>query len=295
MSAADKHADAEPPQARIRKDKWAFPMVWVVPLLAAIVAGYLVYHRVQDFGPTIRIKFNDCDGLVAGETPIKYRGVAIGVVEALQLSPDLRHASVTARLQRSAVAIARQGTEFWIVRPEVGAGSITGLGTVITGPEIAVLPGTGERQSEFAGLDRPPVAAERGGLSIVLRTRHLGHLRTNSPIYYRGIEVGAVKDSQLSGDATMVDINVFIRPHYARLVREGSRFWDVSGVKMHFGLFSGLNVDMESLQSLVTGGIAFATPPASKPARDGMVFRLYERPGKGWLGWSQAIAIPDEK
>jgi paraquat-inducible protein B len=297
MTESEKNAKAgeELPKSRVRKDKWSFPVVWVVPLLAAIVAGYLVYHRVQDYGPTVRITFEDGSGLVTGQTPIKYRGVPIGQVEALELSKNLERVVVTARLRRSAISIARKGSEFWIVRPEVGVGNITGLGTVITGPEIAVQPGTGAVQSLFVGLERPPVAPTGKGLRVVLRSRHLGFLRPNSPVYYRGIEVGAVQDSQLGADATKVDINVFIQPRYAKLVREGSRFWDVSGVEVHFNLFHGLEINLESVKSLVSGGIAFATPAGSKPARDGMVFRLYDGPSKEWLEWVPEIAIPPEK
>jgi paraquat-inducible protein B len=284
-----EEAGKTPPQAKVRQEKWAFPVVWVVPLLAAIVAAYLVYHRVQDYGETITIDFKDGSGLTAGQTPVKYRGVSIGQVETLELSKDLQHVVVSTRLRRSAQSVARKGSVFWIVRPEVGISNITGLGTVITGPEIVVQPGSGPAQTKFTGLDRPPVVAEKNGLRIVLRSRHLGLLRAMSPVYYRGIEVGAVRDSQLSANATMVNINVVIQPRYKKLIREGSKFWDTSGVDAHFGLFSGLDIHMESLKSLVSGGIAFATPDGSRPAKNGAVFELYAEPSKEWLEWAPEI------
>jgi paraquat-inducible protein B len=289
-----EEAGETPPRATIRQEKWAFPVVWVVPLLAAIVAAYLVYHRAQDYGETITIKFKDGSGLIAGQTPVKYRGVPIGQVESLELSKDLKHVEVSTRLRRSAQTVARKGAMFWIVRPEVGIGNITGLGTVITGPEIVVQPGSGPAQSTFTGLERPPVTAEKNGLRIVLRSRHLGLLRAMSPVYYRGIEVGAVRDSQLSANATMVDINVIIHPRYRKLIREGTKFWDTSGVDAHFGLFRGLDIHMESLKSLVSGGIAFATPDGSGPVKKGAVFELYDAPDKEWLEWAPEIAIPPE-
>lgn len=287
----------ELPRAKVRRRRWGVPVVWVVPVVAAIVAGYLVYDRVQEFGAKITIKFKDGSGLKTGQTPIKYRGVPIGEVAAVELSEDQQHVLVKARLRRSALSIAREGSVFWIVRPEVGIANITGLGTVITGPHIGVLPGTGEAKSEFVGLESAPVALERKGLKIVLRSSRLGSLKPSSPVYYRGIEVGAVQDSQLGNNSTTVDIQVFVRQRYVNLVRNGSKFWNVSGVDVSFGLFRGVEINLESLRSLVAGGIAFATPndPKGKAAKDGMVFRLYEKPKKEWLEWTPEIPIPPEK
>lgn len=287
----------ELPRAKVRRRRWGVPVVWVVPVVAAIVAGYLVYDRVQEFGAKLTIKFKDGSGLKTGQTPIKYRGVPIGEVAAVELSEDQQHVLVKARLRRSALSIAREGSVFWIVRPEVGIANITGLGTVITGPHIEVLPGTGEAKSEFVGLESAPVALERKGLKIVLRSSRLGSLKPSSPVYYRGIEVGAVQDSQLGNNSTTVDIQVFVRQRYVNLVRNGSKFWNVSGVDVSFGLFRGVEINLESLRSLVAGGIAFATPndPKGKAAKDGMVFRLYEKPKKEWLEWTPEIPIPPEK
>lgn len=287
----------ELPKAKLKKARWNFPVVWVVPVVAVIVAGYVVYDRVREIGPKITIQFKDVNGLKTGQTQIKYRGVPIGEVTQFDLSADQQHALVTVRLRRSAASIAREGSVFWIVRPEVGAGSITGLGTVITGPEIGVLPGTGKAQSDFVGLESSPAIAERKGLKIVLLSGHLKSLKANSPVYYRGIEVGAVQDTRLNANATAADIHVVIKQRYAKLVRDGSKFWNVSGVDASIGLFSGVEIDVESLRSLVAGGVALATPndPSAKPVKDGAVFRLYEKPEKKWLEWAPKIPIPPEK
>ncbi len=298
MIDSQNHPDTaeELPKATGREKQWRFPVVWVVPVIAAIVAGYLVYDRVREFGPKITIRFTDAGGLIAGQTQITYRGVAIGEVKALELSEDRQHALVKARLRRWAESVSREGTVFWIVRPEVGIGNITGLGTVITGPRIEVSPGTGKPKSEFTGLDRPPVSLDRKGLKIVLLSSHLGSLKVGAPVYYRGIEVGAVQDSRLGADATTVNIDVFIKRRYAHLVKLGSVFWDVSGVDMKVGLFRGLEINVESMRSLVAGGIAFATPndPKDEPAKVGTVFRLYDKPKKEWLEWAPKITIPLE-
>ncbi|MGH7847797.1 MAG: intermembrane transport protein PqiB [Candidatus Binatia bacterium] len=289
-------ADAEElPKAKIKNRKWTFPVVWVIPIIAAAVAGYLVYGRLQEFGPRITIRFKDGSGIRAGQTPIKYRGVPIGEVRAVELSQDQQYVLVKAQLRRSAASIARGGARFWIVRPELGFGNISGLGTVITGPEIEVFPGSGKAQTEFVGLEGSPAALEKG-LRIVLVTGRLEALRVNSPVYYRGVEVGTVQDVQLSANAATVNIHVVIRPRYARLVRNGSKFWNVSGIDVNLGLFRGLEVSIESLRSLAAGGIAFATPndPEDKPSKDGMVFPLYDKPAKEWLQWAPKIPLARE-
>jgi paraquat-inducible protein B len=201
-------ADAALPTAKMMPWRWRLHVVWVVPIVAALIAGYLVVDRVRESGSTITIKFQDGGGLRIGQTPIKYRGVPIGEVTGVKLSEDQQHVLVMARLQSSAASIAREGSIFWIVRPEVGIGNITGLRTVVTGPEIQVLPGTGKSASEFVGQERAPVTVEGEGLKIVLRAGRLGSLKPHSPVYYRGIEVGAVYELQLSADATTVDIRI---------------------------------------------------------------------------------------
>jgi paraquat-inducible protein B len=293
----DTEDTEELPKAKVKTRRWNFPVVWVVPVIAAIVTAYLVYDRVQEFGPKITIKFKNGSGLKIGQTPIKYRGVQVGEVTAVELTEDQQNVLVKARLRRSAASMAREGAVFWIVRPEMGLSNIAALGTVITGPEIAVLPGTGKDQAEFVGLESSPVAVEGNGLKIVLVSGRAGSLIASSPVYYRGVEVGTIQDIQLNNDARTVDIHVFIKQRYANLVRSSSKFWNVSGVDVSIGLFRGMEINMESLRSLAVGGIAFATPndPKGKPAKDGMVFSLHDKANKEWLEWAPKILIPREK
>jgi paraquat-inducible protein B len=293
----DPQSPHELPRAEVKPHKWSFPVVWVVPVLAAVVAGYLVYHRASEYGPKLTIRFRDASGLKAGETPIRYRGVPIGEVRSIELSKDRQHAEVQARLQRSAAAVAREGSIFWIVRPEIGLGNITGLGTIVAGPHIEVLPGDGAPKTEFVGLQGTPVTSEPKALQIVLITSRLGSLKSGSPVYYRGIEVGAVQDARLSADASAVHIDLAIKQRYAPLIRGGTKFWNVSGVEMKLSLFHGAEVNVESLKSLVAGGITFASPndPREQPAKNGTSFRLYDEPKKEWLEWTPSIVIPPEK
>jgi paraquat-inducible protein B len=296
-SQKDSEAADKLPRAKVRQRRWSFQVMWVVPVVAALVAGYLVYDQSREFGPKITIRFKDGSGLKAGRTPIQYSGVRIGEVKGVKLSNDLRDVVVEARLLRSAASIAREGSVFWIVRLGTELQDISNLGTVITGAYIQVLPGTGEPKSDFVGMEGSQAALEPEGLEIVLHTKRLASLKPNSPVYYRGIEVGAVRAVQLGTDATVAEIRVLIKPRYVKLVRSGSKFWNTSGADVKFGLFSGLEINVESLKSLVGGGIVFATPddPKSKQARNGAVFPLYEEPVKEWLEWAPRISISPEE
>lgn len=282
------------PEARVQRRKWKFPVVWVVPVVAAIVAGYLVYGRLHELGPTITIKFSDGSGVKAGQTEIRYRGVPVGDVTGIELAEDQVLVVVTARLRRSGAPVARDGSLFWIVRPEVGIETIRGLATVITGPYIEVFPGTGEAKSEFTGVDRPPLTLGRKGLKITLAAAQLGSIRPGSPVSYRGVAVGLATAIELGRDATAAHVQVLIDQRYARLVRIGSRFWTAGGLDVSVSLFRGLEVNIESLRSLVASGIAFAAPedPDSPPAKDGTIFPLHDKPQKEWLDWRPKIPIP---
>src|SRR5688572_24010207 len=160
MSLNNKE-DLEEPDTRsarpalIRQRRY-FSVVWVIPIVAALVAAYLVYRHLEKAGPRITIRFADGSGLKPGQSPIKFRGVTVGHVRSVSLSEDLRSVIVHAQLDKSAAALARQGSIFWIVRPEVGVGSITGLGTIITGPFIEVIPGSGAERKVFEGATDSP-------------------------------------------------------------------------------------------------------------------------------------------
>jgi paraquat-inducible protein B len=284
----------ELPRARVRRRR-LFSFAWIIPLVAALVAGYLIYERLRERGPEVIISFADGSGLRVGLTPVKYRGVTIGEVTSITLSTDHRRVLVRARLQRSAAKLAREGSRFWIVRPEVGFGNITGLGTVLTGPEIHVLPGPAESAAaaEFAGLESAPVGIETAGLKIILRAERPRSLRPNTPVHYRGVPVGVVQKVDLGPNSTSADVHVLIYQRYAGLVRQGSAFWDTSGINVKASLLKGVDIDIESLRTIATGGIEFATP-SEKAARvkPGTVFFLHDKPKDEWMSWLPRIPVP---
>jgi len=289
---AERVPDAPLPAATVRRRRWRVPFVWIVPLIAAVVAGGLVYNRLQEFGPTITITFRDASGVKPDQTEIRYRGVPVGQVTTIELAENQQQVVVTAQLRRTAVGLAREGSLFWVVRPEVGFGTVRGLSTVLTGAYIQAIPGRGKDRRKFTGLESASPTLGQPGLNLILSARQLGSVRVGSPVVYRGIEVGSVTGAELGPDATSARLKVFIEQRYARLVRIGSRFWLVSGVDVDFGLFRGLQVNVESLRTLVGGGLAFATPDdSSGTVKDGTLFLLHDKPQPEWLEWMPKIPV----
>ena len=286
----------ELPKARIRRRR-LFRLVWVVPLIALGVAAYLVWQHMRSVGPEIAVRFGDASGVRVGQTPVYYRGVQIGEVTGVELSDDHKQALVKARLHRSARSIATEGALFWIVRPQIGLNQITGLSTVLSGPEIQVLPGKGETlQQEFKGLDSAPVGIELAGLRIILRAERPKGVRVNTPVNFRGVEVGLVQRIELAPNSTSADIHVLIHSRYASLVRAGSAFWNTSGVSASGGILKGIELELESLRTLYTGAIEFATPSEKAPrVKPGTVFFLHDKPKDEWLNWSPRIPVAGQQ
>jgi paraquat-inducible protein B len=287
----DDLAPRDLPRAKIKKQA-RISVIWIVPLIAAIAAGWLVYKNVHESGPVITIQFSDGSGLQANQTVLKYRGVRIGEVRSVQLAGDPAHVEVEVRLTAWAKNLAREGSVFWIVRPEVGAGGLSGLETIVSGPYIQVQPGGGREQKNFIGAEEPPILNQsKSGLEIVLTTPQINTLSIGSPIYYRGIEVGDVEYFVLSTNSTQVEIHALIEPAFAPLVRTDSEFWNAGGISMRLKFF-GINVSAENFKSLVIGGIAFATPPPPGIlASNGGIFPLNEKADDKWLKWSPSIEI----
>jgi paraquat-inducible protein B len=284
---------AEPiPQARIRRRR-LFRLVWVVPVIALAVACWLVWQHMRALGPEIKIRFPDASGLRIGQTALNYRGVQVGEVSGIELTEDRRQAVVKVRLHKSAAPLAVEGTQFWIVRPQIGLNQVTGLSTVLSGPEINLLPGKGETlQKEFAGLDSAPTAIGVPGLRLVLRAERPKGIRVSTPVNYRGVEVGMVHKIELAPNSASADIHILIHNRYASLVRAGSAFWNTSGIHASGGILKGIEVELESLRTLYTGAIEFATPSENAArVKTGTVFFLHDKPKDEWLAWSAKIPL----
>lgn len=255
-------------------------IVWVVPIVAILIGGWLAYKAISEKGPTITITFSTAEGLEAGKTKIKYKEVEIGQVEAIRVSQDLTHVVVTAELVKDAEKYLTEQTRFWVVRARVAAGEVSGLGTIFSGAYIGIDPGKGGAPTrQFNGLEVPPVITTGlPGRHFVLESDRLGSLDVGSPVYYRQIKVGQVVSYQLEKDQKTVNLKVFVHAPHHELVRKNTKFWNASGLDVALDA-SGIRIRTQSLVTLMLGGIAFDIPAETKPgdpAQKDDVFTLYE-------------------
>lgn len=420
-----RSAEAENiPKAEVRRRE-GLSIVWLVPLVAAVVAAWLAYRTISESGPEVTIHFETAPGLEAGKTQVMYKGVEIGTVRKVKLDKKLEKVVVKADLHKEFKPHLKTGAKFWIVEPKISVTGISDLGTLVSGNFIAFEPGDGSDTLKFEGLSEPPIefdpnagqryilktdrvgsltvgapvnyrgvqvgsvlryhlredgkavlidifvkkphdqlvhdnsrfwdaggirfslsdllnasvrvgsiesllaggiafdtpaeegavaksgqtfdlltaapsaatdpAPPKGSLSIVLKATNLGSVKTGDPVLYREFQVGKIQHVALSDDATSVDLTALIDPEYVNLIRSNTVFWNASGIKAHFGLFSGATIDVESLGALISGGVALATPDSGGQAVSaGAVFELHDQPKDEWKKWAPYIRLPKQ-
>ncbi|KHJ62626.1 PqiB family protein [Burkholderia glumae] len=261
-----------------RRSGWLPSLVWLVPLVAALIGVGLVVKSVFDRGPEITISFRSAEGLEPGKTQVKYKDVEIGTVKTIKLSKDLSHVLVNVQLKKEAEDFAVKGSRFWVVRPRVGVSGVSGLNTLLSGAYIGVDAGrSSDSESDFAGLETPPpVTGDEKGTSYVLRGDSLGSVDIGSPVYYRRVQVGQVVGFSLDKDGKGVTFNVFVNAPYDQYVGTNTRWWQASGVDLRLDS-SGFKLNTQSLATVILGGLAFQSPPnqsAGEPVKNGATFRL---------------------
>ena len=268
---------SEPPVAAVKR-RSGISIVWVIPIVAAAIGLFLAYKAYTEQGPTITISFDTAEGLEAGKTKLRYLDVEVGTVQNVAIAPDRKSIVVTAGMVPSAAGFLRTGTTFWIVKPRIGVGGVSGLGTLLSGAYIGLAPGEGESARAFTGLeDPPPISSNVPGREFVLTAPNLGSVSPGAPVYYRGIDIGQVLGYKLSANARDLDITIFVKEPFHDLVRTSSRFWNASGIDLSTGA-SGIELHVASLQALLVGGVEVDTPlglETAEPAAEGARFPLY--------------------
>jgi len=256
-----------------------FNPIWVIPVVAVIIGLYMVIHTKLTEGPEIAIQFNTAEGLEAGKTKLRYRDVDVGLVESVSLSDSMDKVVVTAKMDKSAEDMLREDTRFWVVRARVGAGAISGLGTILSGAYLQLDPGNGPRnkKQEYVGLEVPPLTpADAPGVRLTLYTDQAGSLSAGDSILYNGYKVGRIEGVTFDVEQKVVKYDAFIDAPFNDLVNTNTRFWDVSGVSVD-ATASGIHVKTGSLETILLGGIAFGDLPGLPPAEkavSGAVFKL---------------------
>jgi paraquat-inducible protein B len=257
----------QPDLARAKvRNRGGFSAIWLLPIVALIIGGYLAITTLSERGPEVIINFRTADGLTAGQTKVKHKNVELGTVREIQLAPDMSHVIVHVRMRREAEPYLTDNARFWAVRPRLSASNISGLETLISGGYIELDPGVkeGASEREFTALENPPgVRSDEPGETFVLEAGRIGSLGTGSPVFYRDIVVGEVLGYSLPEGNGPITVKVFVRAPYDKWVRIGTHFWDASGLRVELG-GQGVHVQLESLQALLSGGVAFNTPEESR-------------------------------
>jgi len=289
MSAAPTPPSGEElPTPAVQNRRWIPRLVWVVPIAAAVIGISLLIRNWENAGPQITISFLSGEGVQVGKTLVKYRDVTVGQVSSVVLSADHQTVVVTANLSKAAAGLLKEDTQFWIVRPRFGVGSVSGLETLLSGVYIGMKTGTAaRREHEFVGLENPPALAHGPhGRELQLHAARVGSLSIGSPVYFRQFQVGRVIDENLLPDGS-TRVTAFVEAPYDGFVKPVTRFWNASGIDVKLGA-DGLKVQTESLAAVLAGGLAFDDGPTEVVSAAAMPndFTLYKNE-------TEAMAPPD--
>lgn len=268
------------PSAVARPKRKASPqLVWLIPIVAVLIGGWLAVKTILDKGPTVTITFKTAEGLEAGKTKVKYKNVDIGEVRALVLSEDHSQIIVTVEFAKQAENFLVDDTRLWVVRPRAGGGQISGLGTLFSGAYIGLDIGhSSTKKREFTGLEIPPiVTGDDPGRQFVLRSDDLGSVDVGTSLFFRHTQVGTVVAHELDQDGKGVTVKFFVNAPYDQYVNANTRFWDAGGIDMTMDA-SGVKVNTQSVLSILIGGVAFESPAGSgalPEADPDTVFHMY--------------------
>ena len=253
--------------------------VWLIPLVALCIGIWMVADNYYNRGPLISIEFQNAEGLEAGKTRVKTLNVDIGVVQSVVLNAQRNGVIVTARLNPQARDLLNNNSLFWVVKPRIGSGGISGLGTLMSGSYIEFVPGEGaESPDEFVGLEQEPITPIGvPGIRVSLEGNKGKSVSVGDPVTYRGFEVGRVEQSDFDVKKRIVHYQIFIRAPYSNLVTDNTYFWNSSGVSFEASA-QGIKVNLGSVESLISGGVTFDVPddlPLGEPIENATIFNLY--------------------
>ena len=276
-------SDTPPPpglaQAVLRK-RPRFSLMWLVPITAALISVYLAVNFLAARGKEVTITFATANGITAQQTEVQHKAVSLGTVENVHLSSDMSRVVVHVRMKRAGDRLLTDHARFWVVRPRLTPGNISGLETLVSGAYIEVDPGApgGTPQYEFKGLEDPPgVRSDEPGRTYRLQAAQLGSIGPGSPVFYRDVTAGEVLSYDLGDGLGPVTINVFVKAPFDKFVHDETHFFNTSGVSVSLGP-QGVHLELQSFQALISGGITFVTPRFTKNepiSRDGHEFKLY--------------------
>jgi paraquat-inducible protein B len=247
------------------KRKSSPQLIWLIPIVAVLIGGWLAVKTILEKGPTITISFTTAEGIEAGKTKVKYKNIDIGEVKAVNFSKDLESIVLTVEMNKGAAPHLVEDVRFWIVKPRVSGGQVSGIGTLFSGSYIEMDRGkSSTRREDFIGLEiQPAVTGDMQGRQFVLHGNDLGSHDVGTPVLFRRIQVGKVAVNELNPDGSGVTLKVFVESPYDKFVNSNTRFWDVSGIDITADA-QGVKVNTDGLMAVLLGGVAFEAPAGSE-------------------------------
>jgi paraquat-inducible protein B len=275
----DVAGDSDLLQASTHRSR-RFSVIWLIPVVAVAIGAWLAWDTLSKEGPTITVTFETAEGLQASQSQLKYRDIVLGTVQSLALSDDHSHVVVKVATTKQAGPLLNSDTQFWVVKPRLFAGNVSGLSTLVSGSYIGMLPGqaTTTSRRDYVGREDPPVLASNvPGRTFLAKANRLGSVSLGSPVFFRDLTVGEVLGWDIGDMAESATIHVFVRAPFDKYVHDETRFWDASGLSVKLG-GNGVEIQVESLRAILLGGIAFDTlsgsPGGEESAKD-HVFPLF--------------------
>lgn len=270
--------------------------VWLLPVVAFLIVVWLTWKAFSEAGVMVNVQFDSGHGINQGKTEVRLNGMAVGKVKAVTMSDDLKSVSVAVEMDRRMEPFLTESSRFWLVQPQVSVAGISGLDTLVSGNYIAFQPSDdGIKRKKFTALSSPPAPGEQeDGLSLTLRAKELSSIQAGSPVYYRRLKIGEVSSYDLSDNDQFVDVQIFIKPRFAHLVRLNTRFWNAGGVDIS-GSLTNLKVRTQSIVSMIQGGVSLYTPEWEQEfpeALQGDIFPLYRDYDEAEAGIAIDIHFP---
>ena len=260
----------------IVKTRKSISPVWILPIIALLIGGWLVAKSAREAGFEIVLRMEDAAGITAGKTQVLYKGLPVGMVKRLSVSSDLLYVNTIVEMKKESRPHITEDTRFWVVRPEVSMSQISGLETLVSGSYIGIIPGESKAlSSEFIALDDPPALLENApGLHLTLQTPASSTHEQGAPVLFKRVQVGEVLGTTL-GEDTMIRVKILVYKQHAQLVSTASRFWDVSGIQLKANL-SDISLKIGTFKSMFAGGVQFETPPGGKTVPPDHAFTLHK-------------------
>lgn len=252
-------------------------VIWLVPIIALIVTLGIAWNAYSSRGTVIEVEFADATGVTPGETTLRFREITVGQVESVSFTPDLARVVVSIRVDKDVAPYIDSEASFWIVRPQVSAQGVTRLDTVLTGAFIEGYwdASISAEQNRFVGQDRPPLIREdTPGTLVTLAMENADGITEGAPVLYRGVQVGRMENIRLADTEDQVIADAFIEAPHDKRLTTSTVFWDTSGFSLSLGA-SGVSFNVNSLSSVLQGGVAFDTLiSGGRPIEGGHVYTL---------------------